>query len=48
MNDCREDIHIDFMHVLYVYSRVMGVIHSIVGGSGTCGILDIYKTHAVQ
>ena len=24
MNDCTQDIHIDLMHVLYVYSRVMG------------------------
>ena len=44
-----QDMHVDLMHVLYVYSRVMG------GGGGvittyngeqvhvcTCGILDIY------
>ena len=23
MNDCTQDMHIDLMHVLYVYSRVM-------------------------
>ena len=23
MNDCMQDMHIDLMHVLYVYSRVM-------------------------
>ena len=23
MNDCAQDMHIDLMHVLYVYSRVM-------------------------
>ena len=28
MNDCAQDIHIDLMHVLYVYSRMMG------GGGG--------------
>ena len=28
MNDCAPDMHIDLMHVLYVYSRVMG------GGGG--------------
>ena len=39
-----QDIHIDLMHVLYVYRRVMGgggggeggLLKSIVGGSGTC------------
>ena len=52
-------MHVDLMHVLYVYSRLMG------GGGGfntkysggqvhvrtyvrICSILDIYKTHAVQ
>ena len=24
VNDCAQDMHIDLMHVLYVYSRVMG------------------------
>ena len=51
-----QDIHIDLMHVLYVYSRVMGgggggELQSIVGGQvhvRICGILDISKTHAVQ
>ena len=56
MNDCAQDMHIDLMHVLYVYSRVMrgeggggGYLQSIVGGQVhvLCGILDIYKTHAV-
>ena len=47
-----QDMHIDLMHVLYVYSRVMGgggYLQSIVGGQVhvLCGILDIYKTHAV-
>ena len=42
-----QDIHMDLMLVLYVYSRVM------VGGGGQvhvciCDILDIYKTHTVQ
>ena len=51
-----QDIQIDLIHVLHVYSRVGG------GGGGVitkysrvgqvhvciCGILDIYKTHAVQ
>ena len=53
MNDCAQDMHIDLMHVLYVYSRVMrregGYLQSIVGGQVhvcICGILDIYKTHA--
>ena len=23
MNDCAQDMHVDLMHVLYVYSRVM-------------------------
>ena len=36
MNDCMQDMHIDLMHVLYVYSRVMrgegGYLQSIVGG----------------
>ena len=38
-----QDMYIDLMHVLYVYSRVMGgggggggQLQSIVGGSGTC------------
>ena len=31
MNDCAQDIHIDLIHVLYVYSRVMG------GGGGGGG-----------
>ena len=50
-------MHVDLMHVLYAYSRVMG------GGGGgggynkysrgqvhacICGILDIYKTHTVR
>ena len=50
-----QDIYIDLMHVLYVYSRVIrgggGELQSIVGGQihvCICGILDIYKTHAVQ
>ena len=51
MNDCTQDMHIDLMHVLYVYSRVMrgGYLQTIVGGQVhvLCGILDIYKTHAV-
>ena len=28
MNDCAQDMHIDLMHALYVYSRMMG------GGGG--------------
>ena len=53
MNDCAQDMHIDLMHVLYVYSRVMrgggGYLQIIAGGQVhvLCGILDIYKTHAV-
>ena len=56
MNDCMQDMHIDLMHVLYVYSRVMsggggGYLQSIAVGGQVhvciCGILDIYKTHAV-
>ena len=49
-----QDIHIDLVYVLYVYSRVMGgggYLQSIVGGQVhvcICGILDISKTHAVQ
>ena len=46
MNDCVQDIHIDLMHALYVYRRVMGggwggwgvgisTKYSI-GGAGTC------------
>ena len=35
-----QDIHIDLMHVLYVYSRVMGegggVITKYSRGAGTC------------
>ena len=55
-----QDMHIDLIHVLYVYSRVMG------GGGGGGGVItkysrgvsdmyvyvasyiDIYKTHALQ
>ena len=55
VNDCTQDMHIDLMHLLYVYSRVMGggggggYLQSIVGGQVhvLCGILDIFKTHAV-
>ena len=36
MNDCMQDIHIDLMYVLYVYSRVMGVITKYSRGAGTC------------
>ena len=38
MNDCAQDMHVDLMHVLYVYSRVMrgGVITKYSGGAGTC------------
>ena len=34
-----QDIHIDLMHVLYVYSRVMGpggIITKYSRGAGTC------------
>ena len=53
MNDCAQDIHIDLMHVLYVYSRVMGeggggIITKYGRGADICSIVDIYKTHAVQ
>ena len=40
MNDCAQDMHIDLMHVLYVYSRVMigggGVLTKYSRGAGTC------------
>ena len=39
VNDCTQDMHIDLMHVLYVYSRVMrgeGVLTKYSRGSGTC------------
>ena len=32
VNDCTQDMHIDLMHVLYVYSRVM---RGEGGGGGT-------------
>ena len=51
-------MYIDLIHVLYVYSRVMGGGGGVItkysrGGGGQvhvciCGILDIYKTHTVQ
>ena len=54
MNDCAQDMRIDLMHVLYVYSRVMGrggrVLTKYSRGQVhvcICGILDICKTHAV-
>ena len=51
-----QDMYIDLMHVLYVYSRVMGGgvitkysrVPGIVGYQVhvcICGILEIYKTH---
>ena len=41
MNDCAQDMHIDLMHVFYVYSRVMrggggGVLTNYSRGAGTC------------
>ena len=36
MNDCTQDMHIDLMHVLYVYSRVMR-------GEGGEGVLTKYS-----
>ena len=40
VNDCAQDMHIDLMHVLYVYSRVMigggGVLTKYSRGAGTC------------
>ena len=41
VNDCVQDMHIDLMHVLYVYSRVIrgegggGVITKYSRGAGT-------------
>ena len=53
-----QDIHVDLMHVLYVYSRVTGVwgrgsgvvITKHSKGAGVCMwyTLGIYKTHIVQ
>ena len=45
-----QNMHMDLMLVLYVYSRV---IQSTVGEGGQvhvciCDILDIYKTHALN
>ena len=40
MNDCTQDMHIDLMHVLYVYSRVMR-------GEGGGGVLTKYSRKGV-